>query len=413
MKRIYFDYAASTPVDAKVLKVMAPYFGVKFGNAGSLHCFGQEAAAALEESREKILKIIGGAGELIFTGSATEANNLALRGAVKAFKASATRTFPRVIVSAIEHESVLETCRDLERYGVEVVYLPVSREGAVDLRKLKKSLNERTILVSVMFANNEIGAIQPIADISKIIKAFRARRLTSKGDFQYPIFHTDAVQAFQFLDCGVEKNGADLMTLSAHKIYGPKGIGALYARSFEKKRWLSRWLSPMITGGNQEFGRRGGTVNVAGAVAFAKAAELTAERREKEGRRLGVLRGRLWRGIQKIFPKAEANGVSFGSSPASSAISPPPAALPNILNVYFPGRRAQELLVEMDLAGIAVSAGAACSAYASKPSHVIAALGFKNDRASESLRFSFGAPTNESEIDEALKRIARIFKKKK
>ncbi|MBI5147622.1 MAG: cysteine desulfurase [Parcubacteria group bacterium] len=448
MKRIYFDYAASTPMASAVVKVMKPYFSEKFGNAGSLHRFGQEAAAALEESREKILKIIGGTGKLIFTGSATEANNLALRGVVKAAwsrQKIAGRPY-RIIVSGIEHESVLETARDLKRGGVEVVYIPVDREGVVDLRKLKESLNERTILVSVMFANNEIGTIQPISAIAEIIKEFRRKNLEFSNENKskshilnsifYPIFHTDAVQALQFLDCDVDKSGVDLMSLSAQKIYGPKGIGALYVKNIESENQKieSHFLPPaphslnskfpilnsIITGGLQEFGLRGGTVNIAGAVAFAKAAELAAGRRSGEGKRIGELRERFWRGIKKIFSRAEMNGVSFGSPRADSARpafggagSPRAAALPNILNVYFPGRRAQELLVEMDLAGVAVSAGSACSAYAAKPSHVVAALGFKDGRASESLRFSFGSPTDEGEINEALKRIAGIFKKRK
>lgn len=379
--RIYLDYAASTPIDKEVLKAMEPYFSEKYGNPGSLHSFGQEALAAVGRARETVERAIGlGAADfrnIIFTGSATEANNLALRGAVHTAGRSS-----RIIISSIEHESVLETAKDLGKEGVEVVYLPVSRDGTVVLETLKKSLNDRTVLVSVMHANNELGTIEPIKEIGKIVADFRRNK-------QYPLFHTDAVQAFQFLDCDVEELGVDLMTLSAHKIYGPKGIGALYVRGPEM-------LSPIVTGGGQEFNLRSGTESVPAIVGFGKAAELAFAAREKETKRIWELSEYFFGELKKIYPKVEINGGA--------------EKLPNILNCFLPGEPAQELLIKMDRAGIAVSSGSACSARASKPSHVLQALGHQHDRVMESVRFSFGKFTTKEELTEALKRMRNVFR---
>lgn len=394
MKKIYLDYAATTPVDILVEKVMKPYFNRKFGNPSSLHFFGQEALAVIDESRAKIAKNIGADfKEIVFTGSATEANNLVLRGIVKNVKQ------PRIIISAIEHESVLETARDLEKTGVEVIYLPVNRDGIVDLVKLKKSLNERTVLISIMYANNEIGIIQPIAEIMKIIKNFR-----KINNLLFPLLHTDAVQAFQFLDCDVNKLGVDLMTLSAHKIYGPKGIGALYIRQkkeLDKKTIIhnSKFIIPNITGGGQEFGLRSGTENVAGIAGFAKAVELAAKNREKENKRIGELSGYFWKEIKKIYPKAKINGPKIGAK----------NRLPNILNIYYPDNSAEDLLIKLDLAGVAVSSGSACSSRALSLSHVLKACGFSDKRIKSSLRFSFGRFTTMAEIKEALKKMKIII----
>jgi cysteine desulfurase len=381
-ERIYFDYAAGTPVDPRVLAAMRPYFSQKFGNPGSVHSFGQEALAAVDRSRETIGQAIGAEfREVIFTGSATEANNLAIRGAIKKWRSGADAGIPRIIVSAIEHESVLETARELEKEGVEVVYLPVDKDGTVNLRVLEESLDNRTVLVSVMYANNEMGAIQPVAKIAEIVKKFRASSV-------FPLFHTDAVQAFQFLDCNVEKLGVDMMTLSAHKIYGPKGIGALYLR---------RPMPAVTTGGGQEFGMRSGTENVPSIVGFAKACDAAAAVREKEAARIAALSDHFWRGIKNIFPKAERNGPVNG--------------LPNILNVYFPGREAQDILTRLDLNGVAASSGSACRSRALEASYVIMALGYPKERAKASIRFSFGRPTAKSELDAALRVLGKILRK--
>lgn len=386
MKKIYLDYAATTPVDPEVLRAMQPYFGKKFGNPGSLHSFGQEAIKAVDESREKIAKAIGADfREVIFTGSATEANNLALRGAVKFF--GNPRAGARIIASAIEHESVLETAKDLERDGVEVVYIPVDKEGFVDLKKIENALNERTVLVSVMYANNEVGTVQPIAEIAKIVKA-KSRSL----------FHTDAVQAFQYLNCNVNDLGADLMTLSAHKIYGPKGIGILYVRNPKPGAYN---LKPIIAGGGQEFGLRSGTENAPYIAGFAEAVRIAEENRQKEKERVAELRDYFWAEFKKICPKAELNGPAADLSYDKR--------LPNNLNVYIPDVESQFFLTELDLAGVAASSGSACSARSLTPSYVIEALGCAKERAKRSVRFSFGKHINRDDIDEAIKRIKNII----
>ncbi|MDR3581931.1 MAG: cysteine desulfurase family protein [Candidatus Pacebacteria bacterium] len=405
MKRIYLDHAASTPVDPRVERVMRPYFLKQFGNPGSLHSFGQEAIAAVDAARETSARLIGADfHEIVFTGSATEANNLAIRGAVKRWKEIAGNkdVRPRIIVSAIEHESVLETVHDLERDGAEIVRIPVNNEGLVDATAVSHALAEcddsRTVLISVMYANNEIGSIQPVAAIGEAVRVAR-------NPGRYPLFHTDAVQAFQFLDCDVRKLGVDMMTLSAHKIYGPKGIGALYVRNDDAARKKSNagspaTIMPIVTGGGQEFGMRSGTESVPLIVGFAKAAELAAATRKAETKRLAALRQYLIKGIKKISRKAEVNGPRAGGS----------AALPNILNVRFPGHTAEDLIVRLDLAGIAVSAGSACRARATMPSYVIRALGHAEERANESIRMSFGRGTTKSEISRVLKTLEGSLK---
>ena len=430
MKSIYLDYAASTPIDPRVVAAMSPYFTEIFANPNSLHRFGQEASRAVFVSRQTIARSLGADyKEIIFTGSATEANNLALRGSIKAIQKiqihsnnsngnSDILNRPRIIVSVIEHESVLETCRDLEKEGVEVIYISVNKEGIVDLKKLKSTLNDRTVLVSVMYANNEIGTIQPIDKISEIIRNFRESRINNqesrKADSKFkihnslfPLFHTDAVQAFQYLDCNVKNLGVDLMTLSAHKIYGPKGIGALYVRDAIQKIQIhsnnsngnsdisDRLLAPIITGGDQENGLRSGTENVSYIVGFAKAVEIADKVRGPESARVEKLRNYFWRSLQKAFG---SKSIALNGSLQNR--------LPNNLNVYFPGRSAQELLIKLDLIGeVAASSGAACATRVNKESYVLKALGFTPARASGSLRFSLGRPTTKKEIDSAVEKL--------
>ena len=470
MKRYYFDYAATTPVDPQVEKAMRPFWSDTFGNPGSLHYFGQKASAAVFLSRKKIADILGCSyEEIIFTGSATEANNLVLRGVVRAFYQRITNQErisefvnsesiryslikPKIIVSAIEHESILATARDLELSGeVELVVLPVNRGGIVDLERLKKELDERTILVSIMYANNEMGVIQPISEIAKIIKNFRNRlgimnnesRIMERGksiihnsSFIIPLLHVDASQTFNYLPCNVDELGidphtkrelvpgaqkkddsrygvgVDLMTLSSQKIYGPKGIGALYVRDHQRitnqkrinefvnsKSIRYSLIEPMVTGGGQESGLRSGTENVPAIVGFAKAVEIADKLRLKENKRLKELRDYFLKQLKKLSIKTEVNGQMENR-------------LPNNLNIYFPDKKAEDLLIKLDLAGFAVSAGSACSARVNQPSYVIKALGYSEERALNSLRITFGRQTNKKDIDKLLNAFVIINNKK-
>ncbi len=418
-KRFYFDYAASTPVDKGVLRAMLPYFVEKFGNAGSLHSFGQEAIAAADRAREAIAKEIGAEfRQIIFTGSATEANNLAIKGAFfaakKYFKESGIKGKPKIIVSTIEHESVLEAARSLMPEGAEVVFLPVDKNGFVGEKDLRENLDERAAVVSIMLGNNEIGTIQPIAKFAKIIREFKVagneKDLTtnySRPTTHYPLFHTDAAQAFQYVDCNAGRLGVDLMTLSSQKIYGPKGAGALYARNQEagsKNRATdgpnlllthnSHSLLPLLSGGNQEFGLRSGTENIPAIVGFSEAVKITAKMRTKEAKRIEALKEYFLRETKKAIPNVSINGTADKKR-----------ALPHIANINLPGGSAEELLTRLDLAGFAVSTGSACRSRSAEPSHVILALGYEEKRAKESLRISFGRDTRRSDILKLVKEI--------
>ncbi len=400
MRRLYFDHAASTPVDPRVLRAMRPYFLREFGNPGSLHSFGQKAIAAVDASRESISKLVGAKHfrEIIFTSGATEANNLALRGAVEFYKKDhPDAAHPRIIISSIEHESILETARVLEGYGVEVVRLPVNKEGVIDIVALKEALNDRTVIVSVMHVNNEVGTIQPLREIKFMIDAFRneSSRADISHSVEYPLLHTDAAQSFPYLYCDVELLGVDLMTLSSHKTHGPKGVGALYVRRNEAASGGNVPLIAQCVGGGQEFGVRSGTENVPGIVGFAKAAHLAAAARGKISTRVGALRDELWKRIKVIAPAAEINGP-MGDAKA-----------PHILNVYFSGHAAQDLLTRFDRAGLAVASGSACRSRAAEPSYVIEAMGYDKTRAAASIRFSLGKGTKKRDVAAT----AKIIKK--
>lgn len=394
MKSIYLDHAATTPVDPRVLQSMLPYMSQEFGNPGSLHSFGQKASGALFSARQMIAGAIGAKyEEVIFTGSATEANNLALGGVMRryvseAIKAKAKSLMPRLIISAIEHESILKTAQDLARDGADVVIVPVSKEGVVDVKKLKSALNNRTALVSVMMANNETGVIQPIAEIAKIVREFR-------GNGAWPLMHTDAVQAFNYLKCDVNELGVDLMTLSAQKIYGPKGVGCLYVRSGKKGNFKTYPIDAVITGGGQEQGLRSGTENVAGAVGFAKAVELAEVMREKEAARLLKLRNACVSGIKKVWPGAKLNGGSK-------------ERLANNINMYLPDKSAEEIIVALDLQGIAVSSGSACTARSPEASHVLLAMGASKEVAKNSVRITLGRQTNKQELAALLAALKKL-----
>jgi len=400
--RIYFDNAATTPVDPGVFTAIEPYFSSVFGNPNSLHSEGQAAQAALDRARETIGRTIGARfREVIVTGSATEANNLALRGIVRHFRERYPNITPRIVVSAIEHESVLGTAEDLRREGVDVIVVPVGSDGRIDCDTLGHALNERTILVSVMYANNEIGTIQPIVDIAHRITAFREtenERTSRSIDCVYPLFHTDAAQAFQWLPCDTAALGVDLMTLSAHKLYGPKGIGVLFKKDIGPDH---TYLAPIISGGGQEFGVHAGTQNVSGAVGFAEAISTVHERREKESERMRAIGEHFWEKLRGAVPGVELNGVALERRGGD--------ALPNIWNVSFPRHCAKDLVIRFDMEGIAVSAGAACASRAPQRSHVLSALGLSDERITNGVRFSFGKGTTAQEIDESIRRIARCI----
>jgi cysteine desulfurase len=390
---LYFDYAASTPLDPRVLRAMRPYFLDKFGNAGSLHSYGQEAIAAVDHARETIAGVLGvDFREIIFTGSATEANNLAIRGVVNAYRKGIET--PRIIVSAIEHESVLETVRAMRAEGVDVVELPVDKNGVVSAKDLRASLTPQTLLVSIMYANNEIGNVQNLSELTDVVKEFRRDRKTA-----FPFFHTDAAQAFQFLSCRPQELGVDLMTISAQKIYGPKGVGALYVKS-------DVGLSPVIMGGGQEFGLRSGTENVPLIRGFEEAVVILASAkdgsgREAAGERIHELGMYIYGKLRKISPKVALNG------PAIEKLAS--VRLPNIVNIHVPGISAVDLVMRADLAGLAISAGSACASRAQSPSYVVAALGGPTKRASESVRLSLGRMTTKTEIDAAIRILKNLI----
>ncbi|MFH1393032.1 MAG: cysteine desulfurase family protein [Patescibacteria group bacterium] len=372
--KIYLDYAATTPVDREVLKAMIPYFNEKFGNASSIHSFGQEAITAIDQAREKIaLYFSCDFKEIIFTGSATESNNLAIKGFINNFQKK------HIITTAIEHESVLEPLKELEKAGHEVTYLPVDKMGLIKISDLEKAIRDTTILVSIIYANNEIGTIQPIKEIGKLLEKINKKRLENKLSRIY--FHTDAVQALNYLECRPDWLKVDLLTFSGHKIYGPKGIGGLYVRKGTP-------LLPIVSGGGQEFGLRSGTENVASIVGLAKAVELIFSARGGSARILN-LRNQLLKDIikdNKIAVKINGSRVQ---------------CLPNILNIRFSGINNETLIIALDQAGVAVSAGSACSSRALAVSHVLTAIGLTPKQAKESIRISIGKNTTAREIKKA------------
>lgn len=377
---IYLDYAATTPLSLEVKKEMDLATGI-YGNPSSLHSKGYEAKMALDGGREKIAKILNcRSDEIIFTGGGTESDNLAILGFARANKAKGNH----IIVSAIEHHAVLEPAHKLGKEGFEITYLPVSKDGIIDLEEFKKALRPETILVSIMYANNEIGTIQPIKEISKIIENSKSSK---------PILHTDACQAAGFLDLNVKELGADMLTLNAGKIYGPKGFGILYAKKGIK-------LEPIFYGGGQEFGLRAGTENLSGAVGLAKALELAQKNKEKESARLLKLRDYLKEKIVAEIPKIKFNG-SFDKD----------LRLPNNLNVSILDVEGESLVLYLDNAGICVSSGSACTSKSLEPSHVILALGEPHEVAHSSLRFSLGHGTTKEDIDYAINVLKEVAEK--
>lgn len=383
MKRIYLDNAAATPVDAGVMKVVSATLKKFPGNPSALHKEGVMARQALEVARGQIAGVLSAhADEIVFTSGATEANNMAIVGVVRAARTQSV-AHPHIIVSAIEHPSVLEVVRALEREGVLVDYLPVDQRGLVDLKELRKLITPETVLVSVMYANNEIGTIEPIREIAKEIR--HAHKMHNSS---YPYFHTDAAQAANYLDLSTPSLGVDLMTLSSGKTYGPRGIGALFIKRGVK-------IAPLMYGGEHEGARRPGTEPVALAVGFAEALTLAQKMKVKESARVQKLRDALAQNILKKIPGSTVNGGLT-------------CALPNIMNISFPNIESELLVIYLDAAGIAVSGKSACKSVEGGASHVILAIGKAETEQAGAIRFSLGRETTSTDITYTTKELSRI-----
>ena len=376
MPRIYLDHAATTPLDPEVLDAMLPYLHEDFGNPSSVHGFGQKARGAIDEARSKVAALIGARdGEIVFTGSGTEADNLAIMGAALASAdqgGASART--RVVTSAIEHHAVLNGIKALSRTAHEVMVVRANEAGRVDLADLESRIDEKTSLVSIMFANNETGVLQPVVEAAKLARARGA------------LVHTDAVQGVGKIAIDVGRLDVDLLTASAHKIHGPKGVGALYIRSGTR-------MTALIRGGSQERNRRAGTENVAGIVGFGKAAELAQARLAADTTRVARLRNRLEAGLIA----AGGGIVTVNGAPGARVCS--------TTSLSFEGVSGEDLLIALDLAGIAVSTGAACAAGSPEPSHVLKAMGLSRERVSGSLRFSLGRGNTEEEVDRTVEEV--------
>ena len=375
---IYMDNHATSPMDPRVLEAMLPFFTSKFGNAASRnHSFGWDAEQSVERSREQIAKLIGAsAREIIFTSGATESNNLAIKGIAEMYKERGNH----IITQVTEHKAVLDTCKRLEKYGYRVTYLPVKADGLIDIEDLKRAMDEKTILVSIMFANNEIGVVQPVAEIGRLCH--------EKG----VIFHTDAVQAVGKIPVDVQAMNIDVLSLTAHKIYGPKGVGALYVR----RRNPRVQISAQIDGGGHERGMRSGTLNVAGIVGLGMACEIAREEMATEAAHLQKLRDRLRQKLESELDYVEVNG-SWEHR------------LPGNLNMSFVYVEGESLL--MGINDVAVSSGSACTSATLEPSYVLKALGLGDDVAHSSIRFGLGRFNNEAEVDYVADKVIGIVKK--
>lgn len=367
MHRIYLDNNATTSVDPAVLDAMLPYFSADFGNASSIHTFGQRARAAVETARDQVAALLNARPqEIIFTSGGTESDNHAIFGIVAASAAPSRH----VITTTIEHEAVLNACQALEKQGASVTYLPVSRDGLIDLDDLRKAIRPDTVLITVMHANNELGSVQPLAEIG---------RIATEADVY---FHTDAVQSVGKISVDVKAFGLDLLSLSGHKFYAPKGIGALYVKGGTRVR-------PLLFGGHHQRGFRPGTENVAGIIGLGKAAEIARLSLAEDASRTAALRDRLEHSLLARIPDSHANACRAPRTP-------------NTTNLTFPGIEGEALIISLDLKGLACSTGAACSSGAVEPSHVLTAIGLSAADARSSIRFSLGRHTTEAEIAAAL-----------
>ena len=376
MKRIYLDYAATTPTHPDVVEAMLPYFTSSFGNPSSIYACGQDAKEAIEGARASVATLIGARDEeIIFTSGGTEADNAALKGIAYASGGRGQH----IITSSIEHHAILETSHFLETQGFEITYLPVDEYGMVDPDDVRRAITGKTIIVSIMHANNEVGTIQPVAEIARITR--------EAGVY----LHTDAVQAVGHVPFTVDELGVDLLSMSAHKLYGPKGVGALYVRKGTK-------LVSFMHGGEQEYGRRASTHNVPGIVGLGKAAQIARQETDEEAERVTRLRDKLRNGILESIDHVRLNGH-------------PQVRLPNNLNVSISYAEGEAMCLKLDREGICCSTGSACTSAATEPSHVLTALGLDPLQSHSSLRFSLGKWTTEEEIDRVLEVLPRIVAK--
>ena len=368
MRRIYLDHAATTPTHPEVVKAVLPFFTDAFGNPSSIYSYGQEARGAVEEARTKVAELIGARSEeIIFTSGGTEADNFALKGVAFANEPRGNH----IITTSIEHHAVLEVCKFLERRGFRITYLPVDKYGLVDLDDVRKAITDKTILISVMHANNEVGTVEPVEEIGRIAR--------EAGVY----FHSDAVQTVGHIPVNVDKLKVDLLAISAHKLYGPKGVGALYVRKGTK-------LVSLMHGGEQEKRRRAGTENVPAIVGLGKAVELAGQEIGQEAERLACLRDKLIKGLGEKIDHIRLNGH-------------PTRRLPNNVNVSVDFVEGESMLLNLDLEGICASTGSACSSASLEPSHVLLALGLPPEQAHGSLRFTLGRENTEADIERVLK----------
>ena len=373
MMKVYLDHNATAPLDPQVLEAMMPYLREEFGNASSIHQWGRRARAALEDSRAKIATLLGAEKDcVVFTGGGTEADNLAIKGVAWANQEKGKH----IVTSTVEHHAVLHTCEFLAKQGFEITFLPVDGKGRLDPEDLRKAIRPDTILITLMHANNETGILFPLREFGQIAREKKV------------FFHTDAIQTFCKVPLNVEEDHVDLLSLSAHKIYGPKGVGALYIRKGTK-------MVAILHGGSQQRKRRPGTENVAGAVGFASAAELLFADQEKEGDRLAALRDQLQRNLVEKIPQVLLNGD-------------PDHRLPGTLNMSFKFVEGESLILSLDMEGIAVSSGSACTSGSLEPSHVLLAMGIPHEVCHGSLRFSLGRGTTKEQIDYVLEVLPRI-----
>ena len=367
MRKIYLDHAATTPTHPEVVKAMLPYLTDAFGNPSSIHSYGQEAKGAIEEARTKVAELIGARSEeIIFTSGGTEADNFALKGVAYANEHKGNH----IITTPIEHHAVMEACKFLERRGFRITYLPVDEHGLVDPQNVKKAITDKTILISVIHASNEVGTIEPISEIGKMAKEAEI------------YFHTDAVQTVGHIPVNVDELKVDLLSISAHKLYGPKGVGALYVRKGTR-------LVPLIQGGGQENRRRAGTENVPAIVGLGKAIELAGKTMNRETEWLSYLRDKLIEGLVERIDNIRLNGHLW-------------KRLPNNVNVSVDFVEGESILLNLDLEGICASTGSACSSSSLEPSHVLLALGLSPEQAHGSLRFTFGRENTEEDMERVL-----------